>query len=338
MISELQEVRNAYYANWNTIAYCILLIYLFCHVRIKKNFPSFCVQGIQNFLGARSSNLVGTLAEDNRWYKKLSAKVISFLSKDFWLLLEIYLMAGFIQYNGIYNKSFGKEIGTGANYFALLFINVAIYLLACVILGVHPMKQMDWIAPSYPLALIFSKIACYFGGCCWGIEWENGVYNYRNERYEVPIQLIEAGLALLIFIFMMLYKKKAKKGTLFPIYLIFYSGTRFFSEFLRREENVIGPFKVYHILCVIGVTVGLLLLIVVHVYGDKIDAHFNKNYRGVIGVIIKKVKGIDDNGDYTEEGVVRAGKINQLKETSKKKLEKAKKRRKVRSRKGRIKF
>ena len=77
---------------------------------IKKNFPSFCVQGIQNFLGARSSNLVGTLAEDNRWYKKLSARVISFLSKDFWLLLEIYLMASYIQYNGIYNKSFGRFI------------------------------------------------------------------------------------------------------------------------------------------------------------------------------------------------------------------------------------
>lgn len=339
MISAIHEVRNACYGNINTLAFYVLLIYQLIQFRQKRIIPSFCVDGVQKCFTGINQHFFGTVSQELPWYKKVSNKILSFLSKDyFWIILEIYIMANFIQYNGVFNKSFGKSVGTGANYFALLFFNGALYILYCCVVGINPLKQLDWAAPSYPLALIFAKIACFCAGCCWGIEWEHGLYNYRTERYEVSTQLIEMSLALLIFIFMMLYKKKAKRGTLFPIYLIVYCGTRFFSEFLRREENVLGPFKMYHILCVIGIVVGIVLLLVVKIFGDKIDAHFDKNYRGVIGVIVKKVKGIEDDGTYTEQGKIRAEKIKEIKEKHKKKIEKAKKRRKIRKRKAQIKF
>lgn len=338
MISELREIRGMYYANINTISYYVLLIFQFIYIRQKKKFPDFCVESVQNFLGTRSHNLVGTLVEDNRWYKKLFGKLISFFSTDFWIALEIYLMAAYIQYNGVFNRPFGYKVGTGANYFALLFINGSIYILTCIVIGLNPLKQMDWATPAYPLALIIAKIACHCEGCCWGIAWEHGVYNYRTERYEVPIQLIEAFWALLIFIFMMLYKKKAKRGTLFPLYLILFSGTRFFSEFLRREENVLGPLKVYHILCIVGVAVGIVLLLIVNKFGDKIDAHFDKHYRGVIGVAVQKIRGVREDGTYTEAGAKRAEKINEIVEKIKTKVKAYKKKREIRKRKGRIKF
>ena len=309
MISAIGEVRQACYTNINILALYVLLIYQLIQFRQKRIIPSFCVDVVQRFFTGINQHFFDEVSQGLPWYKKVSNKILSFLSKDyFWIILEIYLMANYVQYNGVFNSSFGKAVGTGANYFALLFFNGALYILYCCVVGVNPLKQLDWAAPSYPLALIFSKIACFCSGCCWGIEWEHGLYSYRNEQYEFPVQLVEMFLALLIFIFMMLYKKKAKRGTLFPIYLIVYSGTRFFSEFLRREENVFGPFKMYHILCVIGIVVGVVLLFIVKKFGDEIDAHFDKKYRGVIGVIVKKVKGIEDDGTYTEQERIRAKK------------------------------
>ncbi len=332
MLEAIKEVRQSYYENINTIALYILLIYQYLHFRQKRDIPSFCVERIQGFFQRIYQKRLGSSHEEIPWFKKLFSKVISFLSKDYlWLILEIYIMASYIQYYGIFNRPFGRLVGTGANYFALLFINGAIYILYCCIVGVNPLKQMDWVTPSYPLALIFSKFACFIYGCCYGIEWEHGLYNYRNERYEVPVQLIEILWALLIFIFMMFYKKKAKTGTLFPTYLILFSGTRFFSEFLRREKNVLGPLKTYHILCIIGVVVGIILLFVVKKYGDKINAHFDKPYRGVIGITVKRVNKLEDDGTLSEAGRIKA-------EETKQKREKAKKKREVKKRKARIKF
>lgn len=332
MLGITRELRDAYYANFNTIATFILLIYQYLHFKQKRDIPSFFVEGIQRFFQRIYQKFLGSLPEETSRVKMLFSKVLNFLSKDYlWLIFEIAIMATLIQYNGVFNRSFGKLVGTGANYFALLFINGAIYILYCCIVGINPLKQLDWIAPSYPLALIFSKFACFYAGCCWGFEWEKGLYSYRNEEYEFPVQLIEIFWALAIFIFMMFYKKKAKEGTLFPTYLILFSGTRFFSEFLRYEENVWGPLKTYHILCIIGVIVGIVLLIVVKKFGDKIDAHFDKNYRGVIGLTVRKIRKIEDDGTYTEEGRIRAEKI-------KRKIEKAKKKRAVRKRKAQIKF
>lgn len=332
MLGITRELRDAYYANFNSIATVILLIYQFLHFRQKRGIPSFCVGGIQQFFQRIHQNFGGSLPKEIPWYKKVFNKVLNFLSKDYlWLILEIFIMAYFIQYYGVFNRPFGKLVGTGANYFALLFINGAIYILYCCIVGINPLKQLDWATPSYPLALIFSKFACFAAGCCYGIEWEHGLYSYRNEKYEFPVQLIEIFWALAIFIFMMFYKKKAKTGTLFPTYLILFSGTRFFSEFLRREKNVLGPLKTYHILCIIGVVVGIILLFVVKKYGDKINTHFDKPYRGVIGITVKKIRKVEDDGIYTKEGKKRA-------EKNKQKREKAKKKRAVKKRKAQIKF
>lgn len=332
MFGITRELRNAYYVNFNDISLFVLLIYQYLYFRQKRDIPSFCVEAVQRFFQRIYQKFIGSLPEETSRVKLLFSKVLNFLSKDYlWLIIEIALMGALIQYYGVFNRPFGKLVGTGANYFALLFINGTLYVLYCCIVGINPLKQLDWATPSYPLALIFSKIGCFCGGCCWGVEWEHGLYSYRNERYEVPTQLIEAFLALAIFIFMMFYKKKAKKGTLFPTYLILYCSTRFFSEFLRREVNVLGPLKVYHILCIIGVIVGIVLLIVVKKYGDKIDAHFDKNYRGVIGSAVRKIRKIEDDGTYTEEGRIRA-------EKNKRKIEKAKKKRAVRKRKAQIKF
>ena len=190
------------------------------------------------------------------------------------LILGEIVLISYAQYQlGAMNRMLGRLIGTGANYFGLLFFSPVVVSFFCLVLGIDVFKQMDIITPALPLALTVSKLACFFQGCCGGIECSFGMYNHMSERVEFPVQLVETALAAGIFIFLMIWRKKAKEGTVYPVYVILYSATRFFSEFLRKEENVLLLLKKYHILCLVGIAAGFLLLYVIKNYKERIR-HF----------------------------------------------------------------
>ncbi len=195
------------------------------------------------------------------------------------VVLEILILT-IVQYiiSGEYNIWVGKMLGTGANYFGLALIGPLIIAVLCFILRTDLLRTVDLIAPSYSLGLIFSKFGCFCAGCCNGIEWEHGLYNYETGLYEVPVQLIEMGFALSIFVFLSIIRKKAKTGTLFPIYLILYSSTRFCSEFLRSEPDVFLNLKLYHILCLAGVVFGVIFYIIAVVFGEKISRLYTMEF------------------------------------------------------------
>ena len=177
-----------------------------------------------------------------------------------WCLVAETLIISIFQYAPIliFNKSFGFAVGTGANYFGLLYLAPLFLGIGCFLLGTDWMNQIDLLTPAYPLALFFSKIGCFFGGCCRGIPWEYGLPNFRTGIKEFPVQLLEALVAFLIFVFLSKCGKKLKTGTAFPTYVILYSASRFVTEFLRVENPIFMGLKMYQILCLIGLIVGLL--------------------------------------------------------------------------------
>lgn len=221
----------------------------------------------KEFLGLRLQKVQGFFADKLPRLKFLSSAML-------WVILEIFLVS-YVQYMipGNLTRAFGALVGTeDANYFAVAYMAPLFLLLFCFLMRIHPLKQIDLVTVAFPVCLFFNKLGCFCGGCCKGMECSWGLYNYNGGRVEFPIQLVEAGLALGIFIFLLYWRKKAKPGTLFPIYLILYSGTRFFSEFFRQEPNVLWIFKIYHILCLVGVIVGVAEYFLVSKYGDKITA------------------------------------------------------------------
>jgi len=97
-------------------------------------------------------------------------------------------------------------------------------------------------APALPLFHAFGRLGCFLTGCCWGVEWERGIV-YRealaapNNVPLLPVQLIEAGMLLLIFCFLLLAEGRLKeKHLLLPVYLTLYSAGRFILEFFRGDE------------------------------------------------------------------------------------------------------
>lgn len=173
----------------------------------------------------------------------------------FWTILEIVLITAAQYFSAAYfNVAFGELVNTGANYFGLVFFAPVLVALVCLVLRIDLLAQMDIITPAYPLALIFVKIACYSANCCKGVAWIDGF----SRPIIIPVQLIESAAALLIFVFLMLCKDKMKKGTVFPIYLMVYSGIRFFTEFFRCEPKVFLGLRTYQLLCLVGIVVGAL--------------------------------------------------------------------------------
>ena len=232
---------------------------------------------------------------------------------------ESLIMAYMINLSSYMNVPFGKLIGTGGNYFALLFLTPIAWFVISAILIINPLKQADITTMCVPVYLFFVKIACFCQGCCWGIPWEHGLYNYHSSHpgNQVPVQAIEAFWAVAIFIFLLWYRKKAKCGTMYPMYMILYSATRFPVEFLSAaHEKIIGPFNTYHILCAIGVGIGLLLLLIVNLFGEKISNIFESAHNKLDEKMMLKA---ELNAQAIEE------KNSQMETERKERLEKTKK-------------
>lgn len=212
------------------------------------------------------------------------------LVKVIFVSLESLFLAYALNLSTFMNVSFGELVGTGANYFATLLVAPVFWCVASLILVANPIKQIDVATMFAPIYLIFVKIACFCQGCCWGIEWKYGLYNHHPHHpgTQVPVQAIEAFLALAIFIFLLVYRRKAKMGTMYPMYLILYSATRFPVEFLSAaHEKVVGPFNTYHFLCVIGVVIGILMLLFVKRFGEKINDFFEIPHKKLDAKIVK---------------------------------------------------
>jgi len=195
----------------------------------------------------------------------------------FWAVIETLVISVF-QYAlvGILNTSFGDLVGTGANYYGLMFSSPILVLAACLLFGVNPLKQMDLIAPSFPFALIFVKISCFCTGCCGGIECDLGIYSEITGRTEFPIQLLESAVAMVLFVVLVFWADKIRTGTVFPAYLMLYSGIRFLTEFLRHEPAILWGLKRYHFLCIAGLIVGAAEYAFVLKFGNKISSWFRE--------------------------------------------------------------
>lgn len=293
------------YSLFNSIGFVACMISSLFYFKSKQNAKSLYSRYVIHFV-SRKSIILG--------------KIIEILLLSFESLLMTYMINLALGFN----RPFGNIVGTGANYFGGLFSIILFWFILCVIFIINPLKQIDIVTMGMPVCLFFVKLACFLNGCCWGIPWEYGPYNhhYDHPGNQVPVQLIEAFWALAIFIFLLCYRKKAKDGTVFPMYVILYSSTRFCSEFLRHEDAVFGILKIYHILCIIGFVVGFVMLLLANRFRDKVNAYYDKKQEK----IDLKIAAFED--EHKEEWERQASKKAKKKEKKQKFKEKEKKNKK----------
>lgn len=103
-------------------------------------------------------------------------------------------------------------------------------------------KECSVIIPAIPLVHGMSRMGCFFAGCCHGIEANTcvsvqySISNYApNGVYLVPVQLIEIGLNIIIFVILLSFKQGTSGKTYVKVYALLYAIMRFFLEFLRGD-------------------------------------------------------------------------------------------------------
>lgn len=137
-----------------------------------------------------------------------------------------YLFGGYVFYGGLLGALFG-------------------YWFYCKWFKINFGAVLNVITPVIPLVHAFGRVGCFLGGCCYGIEYHGKFaihYHYNafveelNAVPRFPVQLLEAGINLILFIFLFLFaKKKRKDGAVLGVYLICYAIVRFSLEFLRGD-------------------------------------------------------------------------------------------------------
>ena len=130
------------------------------------------------------------------------------------------------------------------------------------LLRLNTRHLLDMLAPCIPMAQVLGKIGCQYVGCCQSwlrVDW--GIINpITNERL-FPIQLIEGIVALLVVIIVIVYMRKKNyqaNGLAMPLSMLLFGGSRFFLEFLRDNEKVIGNISELALWCVAMVIVSII--------------------------------------------------------------------------------
>ena len=173
--------------------------------------------------------------------------------------------------------------GSGGNYFGLLYFSPLLVIPTLLLLRINPLKLLDRYAPSYAISLVFFKLACHFCGCCEGKEWKYGFYNVAVEQYTFPSQLLEMAVALvLFFVLLRMIRKPHIPGTIFPVYMLLYSGTRFFTEFTRAGDFIYFGLCAYQIQCLLGIWIGGTWLLIAREYGRKWSDAFDRKQEAYI--------------------------------------------------------
>lgn len=193
--------------------------------------------------------------------------ILYFLTRLDYLIEVIKSPAKYIgSFNGFLNVT-SSLIGGMVFYGGLFGALVGGYLYARA-LKLDFWLYVDAATPSIPLFHVFGRIGCLLGGCCYGFESTFGVHlpysmNADPTKTYFPIQVVEAFLNLLLFVFLLLISKKVtKKGAMFWIYGISYSVIRFIDEFFRgdKERGILFVLSTSQIISIIFFAVSVFML------------------------------------------------------------------------------
>ena len=166
---------------------------------------------------------------------------------------------------GVWSITFREFCKAGLSYYGGLWAFLGSVYFSEKFMCIEPAGYLDHYVFLLPLLHFFWKIACFMGGCCFGIPYD-GPYsvifpegvNALSGTSVFPIQLVEAFTALIIAAVLKVISRSNKSLRLAGLYLLLYGITRFVLEFFRFHEraSICNAF-VYSI---ISVMIGIVIL------------------------------------------------------------------------------
>jgi len=143
------------------------------------------------------------------------------------------------------NITISTFLNTGIVFYGGLIGFILTFLLICKVWNKKiEYGVVDISAVCIPLFHFWGRFSCFFSGCCYGKEshstfsvlYTNHVDHEIMTVSRIPVQLIEAGLNLMIFFVLIILLLKQKfKERLLIVYLLIYAIMRIILELFRGD-------------------------------------------------------------------------------------------------------
>jgi len=132
-------------------------------------------------------------------------------------------------------------------------------------------RMFDALAPGLALGHAFGRIGCFLHGCCFGkpapflgVRYPAGsapALRY-GEQALYPVQLVEAGANVVLFLFLLHLAKNGRRGSSLACYFISYGTLRILTEFLRGDNpRILGLFTPAQLIGLVLIPAGVIMLI-----------------------------------------------------------------------------
>ena len=213
-------------------------------------------------------------------------------------ILECKVMSLFQSW--LLNMISGGEIPieNGIRFIGVIVFEPLFILLLVYLSGEKYRKLMDFAIPGNLAALLIGKLSCHIEGCCYGIPFENGIYNKFADANVFPVQLCESASSLIAIaaVYLLLYKcNKIRKGTLFPVGAIIYCITRFIWEEFRYYDNnwqldFFFGLNTWQFWCVISVITCVIWLIILYTNPKYAECDFSTKENAPFTVISERIR------------------------------------------------
>lgn len=135
-------------------------------------------------------------------------------------------------------------LNTGIVFYGGL-IGIIVSYMICAKKTHQDKHILDIVAVCIPLFHSITRIGCFFGGCCFGIEshsflsinYKTIVFNEVITAYRIPTQFIEATFNFFLFLYLLFLFSRDdwQQKKLLRKYLLIYSIGRFIIEFWRGD-------------------------------------------------------------------------------------------------------
>ncbi|MGN0150369.1 MAG: prolipoprotein diacylglyceryl transferase [Clostridia bacterium] len=168
-------------------------------------------------------------------------------------------------------------MNTGIVFYGGL-IGLLLSYLICSKISKQDQHILDVVAVCIPLFHAITRIGCFVGGCCFGVESQSDIsINYTTiifgevvTTYRIPTQLIESCFNFSLFLYLLvLYSKDDwQRKKILRRYLLIYSIGRFLIEFWRGDA-------VRGVIC--GVSFSQVISILIWIYLISTYIHSKSN-------------------------------------------------------------
>ncbi len=191
------------------------------------------------------------------------------------LLIAAYFgIAGALLYDTLFKLiETGRFVFGGISFYGGLIGGAAALYVLCrrdKSSSLTPIEWMDGMTLPFLAFHFCGRIGCFLGGCCYGKTTESflGVYFpdipednvFHYGQKCLPTQLFEAAANCVLFVALLLYFRKFRRGTM-ALYLIGYAVIRFGMEYLRGDPRAaVGPFSISQTISFALLAAGIALL------------------------------------------------------------------------------